>query len=71
MLPYIENHLTNGGKLHQITRHMLGLFTGKPGARAWRRVLSQGACKAGAGPELLLEALSQVQGHAANAQAAE
>lgn len=63
MLPYIENHLANGGKLHQVTRHMLGLFTGKPGARAWRRVLSQGASKPGAGPELLLEALSHVQAH--------
>ena len=63
MLPYIENHMANGGKLHQVTRHMLGLFTGKPGARAWRRVLSQGASKPGAGPELLLEALSHVQAH--------
>lgn len=63
MLPYIEAHLASGGKLHQVTRHMLGLFTGKPGARAWRRVLSQGASKPGAGPELLLEALSHVQTH--------
>lgn len=74
MLPYIEAHLTAGGKLHQITRHMLGLFTGKPGARAWRRVLSQGSSKPGAGPELLLEALEQVQTHsdlASETQAAE
>lgn len=63
MLPYIESHMANGGKLHQVTRHMLGLFTGKPGARAWRRVLSQGASKPGAGTELLLEALSHVQAH--------
>lgn len=70
MLPYIEAHLSQGGKLHQITRHMLGLFTGKPGARAWRRVLSQGASKPGAGPELLLEALAHVQAHP-NTQAAE
>lgn len=70
MLPYIENHLTGGGKLHQITRHMLGLFTGKPGARAWRRVLSTGASRPGAGPELLLEALAHVQAHP-NTQAAE
>ena len=74
MLPYIEAHLTAGGKLHQVTRHMLGLFTGKPGARAWRRVLSQGVSKPGAGPELLLEALSHVQAHPqldTNTQAAE
>ncbi len=60
MLPYIERHLSAGGKLNDITRHMLGLFTGRPGARAWRRVLSEGAHITGAGPELLLEALSRV-----------
>ncbi|WP_299869568.1 tRNA dihydrouridine(20/20a) synthase DusA [uncultured Roseobacter sp.] len=60
MLPYIEAHLTAGGKLGQITRHMLGLFTGRPGARAWRRVLSEGAHRPGAGPELVLEALRQI-----------
>ena len=57
MLPYIEAHLSGGGKLHQITRHMLGLFAGRPGARAWRRSLSMGATKPGAGPELVEHAL--------------
>jgi tRNA-dihydrouridine synthase A len=61
MLPYIESHLNSGGRLHQITRHMLGLFTGRPGARMWRRVLSEGASKAGAGPELVLDALAHVE----------
>ncbi|KRS12383.1 tRNA-dihydrouridine synthase A [Roseovarius atlanticus] len=65
MLPYIENHLISGGKLHQVTRHMLGLFTGQPGARAWRRVLSENATKPGAGTELVEEALAQVTGIAA------
>ena len=60
MLPYIEAHLTSGGRLHQITRHMLGLFAGRPGARHWRRVLSEGANKPGAGPELVLTALDHV-----------
>ncbi|MRU14477.1 tRNA dihydrouridine(20/20a) synthase DusA [Roseovarius sp. A21] len=60
MLPYIEDHLAQGGKLHQITRHMLGLFAGRPGARGWRRVLSEGATRDGAGPELVLQALAQV-----------
>ncbi len=60
MLPYIENHVTSGGRLHQITRHMLGLFAGRPGARAWRRVLSEGATKTGAGPDLVLDALNHV-----------
>ena len=40
MYPYIEKHLAEGGRLHAITRHMLGLFAGRPGARAWRRILS-------------------------------
>ncbi|MGK7754485.1 MULTISPECIES: tRNA dihydrouridine(20/20a) synthase DusA [unclassified Roseovarius] len=65
MLPYIENHLISGGKLHQVTRHMLGLFAGQPGARAWRRVLSERATKPGAGTALVEEALAQVTGVAA------
>jgi len=65
MLPYIENHLISGGKLHQVTRHMLGLFAGQPGARAWRRVLSEGATRQGAGTALVEEALAQVTGIAA------
>ncbi len=61
MLPYIERHLAAGGRLHDITRHMLGLFAGRPGARAWRRILSEGAHRPGAGPELVLEALRAVE----------
>jgi tRNA-dihydrouridine synthase A len=60
MLPYIENHLAGGGRLHQISRHMLGLFTGQPGARRWRQILSTGATRPGAGTELMLEALNAV-----------
>ena len=67
MLPYIEAHLAQGGRLHQITRHMLGLFTGRPGARGWRRVLSEGANRPGAGTDLLLHALAQVQDSASTA----
>jgi tRNA-dihydrouridine synthase A len=61
MLPYIEAHLTGGGRLHQVTRHMLGLFAGRPGARGWRRVLSEGASRPGAGPELVREALGRIE----------
>ncbi|MCX7560762.1 tRNA dihydrouridine(20/20a) synthase DusA [Sulfitobacter sp. F26204] len=61
MLPYIEAHLTSGGRLNQITRHMMGLFAGRPGARQWRRMLSEKASKPGAGPELVLEAMRQVE----------
>jgi tRNA-dihydrouridine synthase A len=60
MLPYIARHLAGGGRLHEITRHMLGLFAGRPGARAWRRVLSEGATKPGAGVALVLDALARV-----------
>jgi tRNA-dihydrouridine synthase A len=61
MLPYIEEQMGQGARLHQISRHMLGLFSGRPGARAWRRLLSEGASRAGAGPELVLQAMQQVQ----------
>ncbi len=61
MLPYIEAHLGRGGKLNQVTRHMLGLFAGRPGARGWRRVLSEGAHRPGAGPELVLAALERIE----------
>jgi len=41
MVSYIEDHITAGGRLHHITRHMLGLYAGQPGARHWRRSLSE------------------------------
>lgn len=58
MLPYIEAHLAAGGKLAQITRHMMGLFAGRPGARGWRRILSEGAHKPGADALLVDKALA-------------
>jgi tRNA-dihydrouridine synthase A len=61
MLPYIEAHLASGGRLNQITRHMLGLFAGRPGARHWRRILSEGAHRPGAGPDVVLDALTAVR----------
>ncbi|MEX3015430.1 tRNA dihydrouridine(20/20a) synthase DusA [Gymnodinialimonas hymeniacidonis] len=65
MLPYIEAHLSVGGRLNQITRHMLGLFAGRPGARGWKRTLSEEAHRDGAGPEVVLRALDHVTQHAA------
>nr|WP_319948864.1 tRNA dihydrouridine(20/20a) synthase DusA [uncultured Shimia sp.] len=59
MLPYMEDHLSKGGRLNQITRHMLGVFTSKPGARGWRRALSEGVSVKGAGPELVERALDE------------
>lgn len=65
MLPYIADHVANGGRLHQITRHMLGLFQGKAGARMWRRYLSENAHKDGANEMTVLQALSYVMEAAA------
>ena len=55
--PYIEAELRRGTALKQITRHVLGLFQGEPGARAFRRTLSEGAHLPGAGWELVEQAL--------------
>lgn len=60
MAPYIESHLSNGGKLNQITRHMLGLFYGLPGGRIWRRALSENGFKKGAGIEVIESAYQLV-----------
>ncbi len=60
MLPYIEAHLAAGGRLHQVTRHMLGLFHGQPGARQWRRILSEQGVAPDAGPEVVEKALAAV-----------
>jgi tRNA-dihydrouridine synthase A len=57
MLPYIKRELEQGERLGRITRHMVGLFAGIPGARAWRRYISENAHGDGAGTEVLLEAL--------------
>ena len=60
MIPYIERELARGERLGRITRHMLGLFTGQPGARSWRRFISENAFKDGAGKEVLLKALDKM-----------
>jgi tRNA-dihydrouridine synthase A len=70
MLPYIESAMGRGAPLGAITRHMLGLFQGLPGARGWRRHLSENAHKAGAGPEVVVAALSKVSRTAAPGEAA-
>ena len=44
MRRYIENHVKNGGRPHQVTRHMMGLFHGMPGAKAWKQNLSSNTC---------------------------
>jgi len=49
----VERQLSQGVPLKSITRHMLGLFNGLPGARAWRRHLAEQAHRPGAGPEVI------------------
>lgn len=61
MAEYAERWVSAGGKLNAVTRHMLHLFVGQTGARAWRRHLSENAWREGAGPELLIEALAYVR----------
>ena len=58
--PYVERELAGGTHLAAMTRHMLGLFHGLPGARAWRRILTVEGVKPGAGSEVIEAALAQV-----------
>ena len=60
MLPYIARWTANGLKLHSITRHMLQLFHGQPGSRAWKRHLTDNSCRPGAGIDVVKAALAQV-----------
>jgi tRNA-dihydrouridine synthase A len=60
MIPYIQGQLSEGEPLNRITRHLLGLFAGQPGARAWRRHLSENAHLPDAGVEVLRQALDKL-----------
>ncbi len=62
LLPYIQEQLAAGVRLHSITRHILGLFHGVQGARAWRRHLSTYGPRVGADENVVLQALELVQG---------
>lgn len=64
MVPYVEEHLGAGGRLSDVTRHMLGLFPGRSGARAFRRHLATWAVKPGADARVLLDALDLVRDQA-------
>jgi tRNA-dihydrouridine synthase A len=58
LIPYIEREVANGARLHDITKHLLGAFRGRPGARAYRRHLATEAVKPGANAWVLREALA-------------
>lgn len=60
MMAYAERHIANGGRLQHIARHMVGLFTGLPGARRYRQILSTDAAKPNAGPEVITAAFAAV-----------
>lgn len=57
--PYVESQLERGLALKHMTRHVLGLFHGQPGGRAFRQVLSEGAHRPGAGWDLVEQALQR------------
>jgi tRNA-dihydrouridine synthase A len=61
MLPYISGEMEKGVPLKSITRHMLGLFQGRPGARAWRRHISENAHLGGADVSVLTDAAAKVR----------
>ena len=61
LMPYVARKCTDGVPLKRMARHILGLFQGQPGARAWRRYLSENAYREGAGIETLQAAASFVR----------
>ena len=70
MMPYIERELTQGTRLHAMTRHFVGAYHSVPGARAFRRYLAENGVKPGAGANVLREAVALVEQRAAAAMAA-
>jgi tRNA-dihydrouridine synthase A len=60
MTGYADDQARRGVSLHHVTRHMLQLFSGQRGARAWRRFLSEQAQRQGAGPEVIRQALARL-----------
>jgi tRNA-dihydrouridine synthase A len=70
MMPYIENQLAQGTRLHAITRHFVGAFHGVPGARAFRRHLAENGVKPGAGVNVLRDAIALVEDGTAASMAA-
>lgn len=67
MLPYIATWTAQGLKLNKISRHMLMLFAGQPGSRLWKQLLTEQSGQAGAGVEVMTQALAAVQGVTARA----
>jgi tRNA-dihydrouridine synthase A len=64
MVPYIEDQLAQGARLHSMARHFVGAFHGVPGARAFRRHLAENGVRPGAGVEVLRDAIARVEARA-------
>ena len=60
LMPFVQKELANGTPISRITRHILGLFQGQPGAKAWRRHISENAHSKETTPELITEAARMV-----------
>lgn len=60
LIPYIQQQLKNGVRLNSISRHILGLFHGAPGARGWRRHISENVGKPGADENVIVDALKSL-----------
>jgi tRNA-dihydrouridine synthase A len=60
MMMHAAAHIASGGRLGHVTRHMVGLFHGAPGARRFRQILSTEATKPGAGPQVIADAFAEV-----------
>ncbi|CAN5341377.1 tRNA dihydrouridine(20/20a) synthase DusA [soil metagenome] len=61
-VPYVRARLAEGYRLHHMTRHILGLYAGQPGARRWRRFVAERSSEPGAGCEVLTESLALLTG---------
>lgn len=71
MMDYAAGVMARGGRLNHVTRHMVGLFQGYPGARRYRQILSTDATRPGAGPEVIAAAFAAVLESSTPRQAAE
>ncbi len=73
LLPYVERHIAGGGRLHNVVRHVLGIYHGEPGGRAFRRHLSVQGVQPDAGIKVLEEAiaLAEAARHKAEARSRE
>ncbi len=60
MIAYAQSHCGRGGRLAAVSRHMIGLFHGRPGARRWRQILSVEGARPGAGAAVIEAALAAV-----------